>query len=59
MIRSLPEVLAPDEWENDTGPKGWYAISTEEAGGIVAYAETEALAGAICGMLVNDPSLRK
>ena len=46
-----PEVLAPSEWENDNGPKDWYAISTEESGGIVAYAETEELAWLIAGLL--------
>ncbi len=46
-----PEVLAPCEWENDDGPEGWYAVSTEDAGGIVAYAETRELAEAIVSLL--------
>ena len=28
-------VAAPDMWENDEGPKGWYAVITDD--GIVAY----------------------
>jgi hypothetical protein len=36
-------VAAPDMWENDEGPKGWYAVVTDD--GIVAYfaKETDAL----------------
>lgn len=34
-------VHAPGFWENDDGPEGWFAVSTEEAGGIVAYFATE------------------
>ena len=36
-------VAAPDMWENDEGPKGWYAVVTDD--GIVAYfaEETDAL----------------
>lgn len=30
-------VHAPGMWENDEGPKNWYGVSTEEAGGIIAY----------------------
>ncbi len=32
-------VAAPDMWENDEGPKGWYAVITDD--GIVAYFATE------------------
>jgi hypothetical protein len=32
-------VAAPDMWENDEGPKGWYAVITED--GIVAYFASE------------------
>ena len=32
-------VAAPDMWENDEGPKGWYAVITD--GGVVAYFVTE------------------
>lgn len=28
-------VMEPGLWENETGPKGWYAVSNDE--GIVAY----------------------
>lgn len=28
-------VFPPGSWENDVGPKGWYAVANE--GGIVAY----------------------
>ena len=36
-------VMPPDMWENVEGPKGWYAVVTDE--GIVAYfsAENDAL----------------
>lgn len=27
----------PYMWENDTGPKDWYAVSSDEYGGIFAY----------------------
>lgn len=54
----MPEILSPGEWENETGPTGHYAITTEESGGIVAYASTEKLAEAIYGLLMNDPGLR-
>jgi len=48
---SLDELLeawsvhAPGMWDNDQGPEGWYAVSSDEAGGIVAYFadETSAL----------------
>jgi hypothetical protein len=30
------EVHEPGMWENDAGPKGWYAVSHEDRG-IVAY----------------------
>ena len=33
-------VDAPGLWENDTGPKGWWAVSNDE--GIVAYFGSEA-----------------
>ena len=32
-------VAAPDMWENNEGPKGWYAVITDD--GIVAYFATE------------------
>ncbi len=28
-------VATPDMWENDEGPKGWYAVITDD--GVVAY----------------------
>lgn len=28
-------VMDPAQWENDHGPKGWYAVANED--GIVAY----------------------
>lgn len=28
-------VMEPGAWENETGPKGWYAVSNDD--GIVAY----------------------
>lgn len=34
-------VHPPGLWENDQGPKDWYAVSTDEAGGIVAYFQYE------------------
>lgn len=33
------QVDAPGMWENDTGPKDWYAVSNND--GIVAYFSTE------------------
>lgn len=33
-------VAAPHMWENDEGPKGWYAVITDDDG-IVAYFATE------------------
>ena len=33
-------VAAPRMWENDEGPKGWYAVITDDDG-IVAYFATE------------------
>lgn len=33
-------VLAPGQWENDQGPRGWWAVCTEEDG-IIAYFGTE------------------
>lgn len=41
--RNLTELLEdisvhdPGMWENEDGPVDWYAVSTEEAGGVVAY----------------------
>jgi hypothetical protein len=32
-------VMAPGQWENDAGPKGWFAVADES--GIVAYFGTE------------------
>jgi hypothetical protein len=33
-------VMAPGMWENDTGPKGWFAVVNDDDG-IVAYFATE------------------
>lgn len=30
-------VHAPAMWENELGPVGWYAVSVDDEGGIVAY----------------------
>lgn len=46
-------VHSPGQWENDQGPKDWWAISTEGAGGIVAYCADEALAYYIRLALIN------
>jgi hypothetical protein len=35
-------VHAPGMWENDEGPKDWWAVSTDEDGGIIAYFRDEA-----------------
>lgn len=45
-------VHAPGQWENDEGPKGWYAISSDHDG-IVAYAGTENLALHIRLAIIN------
>lgn len=37
-------VHGPSQWENEDGPEGWYAVSTEYAGGIVAYFRDEGAA---------------
>lgn len=34
-------VHAPGMWENDQGPKGWYAVSDDDDGGIIAYFQNE------------------
>jgi hypothetical protein len=47
MIKSLIQMLediavhSPGQWENETGPADWYAVSTEEDGGIIAYFQYE------------------
>lgn len=33
-------VLEPGTWENDEGPRGWYAVANDD--GIVAYFGNEA-----------------
>lgn len=49
MGRTLDDLLddwqvhAPGMWENEDGPKGWYAVSNADEG-IVAYFMTEASA---------------
>jgi len=45
-------VMEPGEWENDTGPKDWFAVITDR--GIVAYTGTEELAFKLRLWLVND-----
>lgn len=30
-------VHEPGMWENNKGPKGWFAVSREDEGGIIAY----------------------
>ena len=37
-------VHEPGMWENAEGPKGWYGVSTEDAGGIIAYFGDETMA---------------
>ena len=32
----------PGSWENEDGPAGWYAVSVDHEGGIVAYFRDEA-----------------
>ena len=45
--KSLDQLLeevtvdAPGMWENDDGPKDWYAVSTAWDGGIIAYFRDE------------------
>lgn len=34
------QVFEPGMWENDTGPKGWYAVANDD--GIIAYFGNEA-----------------
>jgi len=34
-------VHAPGQWHNDIGPKDWYAVSSDEFGGIFAYFQHE------------------
>jgi hypothetical protein len=34
-------VHSPGMWENDQGPKNWYAVSVDDDGGIVAYFRDE------------------
>ena len=36
------QVLPPGMWENDTGPRGWYAVTNDD--GIVAYFSVETAA---------------
>jgi hypothetical protein len=31
----------PGGWENNDGPQGWWAVSSDDAGGIVAYFQDE------------------
>lgn len=48
MSKSLDELLEdwtvcpPGTWENDYGPKGWYAVSSADDGGIIVYFRDEA-----------------
>lgn len=48
-------VHEPGEWNNEDGPKGWYAISNED--GIFAYASTLEMATAI--KLMAEPGQGK
>lgn len=47
MAKDLDQLLedtsvhAPGQWENTEGPLNWWAVSTERAGGIVAYFQKE------------------
>lgn len=47
MSKSLDEMLEevsvhdPGMWENDDGPADWFAVSTDEHGGIIAYFQFE------------------
>jgi hypothetical protein len=34
-------VHAPGMWRNKHGPKDWYAVSTDDAGGIIAHFKYE------------------
>lgn len=40
MLLEVWAVMEPGLWENETGPKGWYAVSNDD--GIVAYFGKEA-----------------
>jgi hypothetical protein len=52
VITSMNEVDVFGTWENEDGPEGWYAITTED--GIVAYAKDEALAFQIRDMIIKE-----
>ena len=55
-INSLLEdvqVHSPGQWENEEGPKDWYAVSDEAHGGIFAYFNNESLALAFRLMYIN------
>lgn len=41
MLLEQWSVHAPEQWENETGPPGWYAVSND-TDGIVAYFFREA-----------------
>lgn len=59
MTASLEDLLemvsvhVPFQWENDDGPKGWYAVSVDEAG-IIAYFATEKAAYQYRLSLINE-----
>jgi len=44
-------VLPPGQWDNDVGPKDWFAVCTEH--GIVAYFGEEVLAFHFRLVLIN------
>lgn len=46
-------VHAPGTWENGRGPKDWFAVSTEDAGGIIAYFQEGSHAYAFRLALIN------
>lgn len=46
-------VHGPGQWENAVGPKDWYAVSTEDSGGIIAYFSNASHAYAFRLFLIN------
>lgn len=46
-------VHSPGQWENDEGPEGWWAVSTEFDGGICGYFQHEEQAYGFRMFLIN------
>lgn len=56
-LRDLLEQVSvhdPMQWENSEGPKGWYGVSDDDSGGIVAYFSTEKAAFQYRLSLINQ-----